>query len=483
MNPRPYLLFWFTVLLCTCVRAQTVSWPEVSIDLPYAATLQPRTTHDITGGPWSVGGETMDRDYTIYDNWKGYVEDLGIKRVRLQSGWAKTEKERGEYDFAWMDSIVYDLKEKGVEPWISISYGNALYKGGGGQRLGARLPTSGEAYTAWQAYVRALVTRYRDVVDTWEVWNEPNNKWQNHEGDDSGANGPADYGKFLIATGEIIRDIQPDATIIGFALAGMPLDWTGMTLAYLAEHDPEGKYLDLLSYHPYRMNPDEVYGTVAQLQDSIAKYRPGVSLYQGENGAPSEFRNTKALRKYEWTELSQAKWFLRRALGDWGRGIETSLFSIVDLKYPDEINRKGLLLIDDDKRVLRPKHAYHAVRHMVSVFDEGLSPTGVPDYRADTYHDLEVFGFRRGQAPLVALWFSDNTPSDHNGTTAVDFTFTELDFTDPVYVDLRTGVVYELPASHHRVTEAGHEFYDLPVYDSPVLIAERSAVGPALASR
>jgi hypothetical protein len=90
----------------------------------------------------------MDRDYTIYDNWKGYVEDLGIKRVRLQSGWAKTEKERGEYDFAWMDSIVYDLKEKGVEPWISISYGNALYKGGGGQRLGARLPTSGEAYTA-----------------------------------------------------------------------------------------------------------------------------------------------------------------------------------------------------------------------------------------------------------------------------------------------------------------------------------------------
>ncbi len=465
-------------LVAPCLRAQsppppsppeTGNWQEVSIDLPYAGVLQRVTTHDVAGYPWSVGGETMDRDYTLYDNWKEYVEPLGITQVRLQSGWAKTEQTKGQYDFAWLDYIVRDLVKRGVKPWISLSYGNPNYTGGGGTLLGARLPTSGEAYQGWQNYVRATVDRYKDVVDTWEIWNEPNNR---HYGE---SNGPEDYGKMIVTTARIIRALQPQATIIAFASVGHASDWTGETLAYLRDQQALD-LVDLVSYHPYSHNPDATQAETQRLRDTVAAYSPRLRLYQGENGAPSEYRETKALSGYPWTELSQAKWYLRRALNDRGQNIGTSIFSMADLQYPDEINRKGLLLTNESKEVVRPKHAYSAVQHLVSVFDADLNPTEELEFTDDTYHGIRAYRFAGSRGAVVALWFSDNVPSDYNGTTPVDFTFSGLPFEDPVYVDLRTGVVYDIPGSHRRLTEAGQEFYDLPVYDSPTLIAERSAL-------
>ena len=47
----------------------------------------------------------------------------------------------------------------------------------------------------------------------------------------------------------------------------------------------------------------------------VAKYAPHARLRQGENGAPSEFNSAFALNYIPWSELSQAKYDLRRALG------------------------------------------------------------------------------------------------------------------------------------------------------------------------
>lgn len=450
-------------------QAQNVlatTWQEPVIQLPLIGKVAPRTTHDIEASPWSVGGETMDRDYTVYANWKDQVEALGIKKVRLQSGWAKTETRKGEYDFQWMDDIVFDLHEKGVRPWISLSYGNPLYKGGGGTKLGAQLPTSGEAYRGWRNYVTATVERYKDVVNEWEIWNEPNSH-----------NPPGLYGKLLLESGKLIKSIQPGAKIIGLAIAGIRPEWAEQVLQYLEKRNGL-QYVDMVSYHPYNKNPDDSYPEVQRLNEVVRKYSDKVRIFQGENGAPSEFRKTKALRNYNWTELSQAKWALRRMLGDLGRDIPSSYFSMVDMKYPDEINRKGLLLIDEDKKVIRRKHAYFAVQHLATIFDNSLQR--IPDYpyRDNTYHGMSVFAYKKegnGQQ-VVTIWFDENVPSDHNSTTTVDFVFPDGQFDAPVYVDLRTGRVYDIPERQWRIKEGAYHFYGVPVYDSPVLIADRTAI-------
>ena len=76
---------------------------------------------------FGIGMEKLDRD--VFDPSKAYdqVSGLGVKRVRLQSGWMRTEKEKGKYDFAWLDEVVDNLIKRGIEPWLCMCYGNPLY--------------------------------------------------------------------------------------------------------------------------------------------------------------------------------------------------------------------------------------------------------------------------------------------------------------------------------------------------------------------
>src|SRR5690606_14136712 len=96
--------------------------------------------------------------------------------------------------------------------WVSLSYGNPIYEGGGQAKLGGSFPSSPEALQAWDNWVAAFVTRYKDKVPEWEIWNEPNLK--------SETTGKA-YAEFYLRTAEIIRDIQPDARILALSLAGI----------------------------------------------------------------------------------------------------------------------------------------------------------------------------------------------------------------------------------------------------------------------
>jgi hypothetical protein len=126
----------------------------------FVGTVTPRHARQIAASTWSVGAETMDRDFTIYANWKTYLGPLGAKAARVQSGWAKTEKAMGQYDWAWLDEIIPDMNAQGVRPWVCLCYGNPIYEGGGGTGLGGGLPKSDAALAAWEKYVAAIVERY-----------------------------------------------------------------------------------------------------------------------------------------------------------------------------------------------------------------------------------------------------------------------------------------------------------------------------------
>jgi hypothetical protein len=58
------------------------------------------------GSFWSVGSETLDRDYADFEKYRKYLKETGVGYARLQSGWAKTEQVKGVYDFSWIDASV-----------------------------------------------------------------------------------------------------------------------------------------------------------------------------------------------------------------------------------------------------------------------------------------------------------------------------------------------------------------------------------------
>lgn len=59
----------------------------------YIGKIQPRHARDISAPNWSIGAEMIDRDYTIYPNWRGHLGPLDAMKAWIQSGWAKSAKQ------------------------------------------------------------------------------------------------------------------------------------------------------------------------------------------------------------------------------------------------------------------------------------------------------------------------------------------------------------------------------------------------------
>ncbi len=455
------------ILLISISHSQTME----SVSFPFLGQVQSRHAKDIQSSDWSVGAETMDRGFTIYDNWKSYLGPLGCKKARLQSGWAKSEPRPGVYDFSWMDPVVADMVDQGVEPWMCLCYGNPVYEQGGTPYPGSDLPLSDEAKAAWLDYVRQVVVRYRHAIDEWEIWNEPNHNRHRI---------PAlEYAEFLLETARTIRSLQPDAKILGLSLCFMgteiTMTWIHDVMGYLKNQDAL-HYVDEITYHPYSNNPDANYHIVNDYKELFAGYAPHIRLRQGENGCPSE-KSTKALGNYDWTELTQSKWALRRMLGDLGRDIESSYFAIMDMNYRDGINRKGLLRATEEQTVEKAKPVYHAVQHLTAIFDSRLQRIEY-SCKTDLKDSYSLFAYqdRASGKQLVTVWLDGHTPSNDNKPIKSDFTFYDSDMSDPVWVDMRTGEVFEIPAKNGSKKGSVYSFQDIPVYDSPVLIADKSLV-------
>lgn len=75
--------------------------------------LQPKKSKDVQTSKIGIGFEKLDRD--VFDPEKAYdrVAELGVKWVRIQSGWQRTERQKGVYDFAWLDKVVDNLIARG----------------------------------------------------------------------------------------------------------------------------------------------------------------------------------------------------------------------------------------------------------------------------------------------------------------------------------------------------------------------------------
>jgi hypothetical protein len=254
-------LFFYLILIPGFSQAQ--------ISYTKTAKIKPRSSHEIAASPWGIGGETMDRDYTIFKNWQQYLAPTGAKKIRLQAGWGKTDSADGAYHFHWLDEIVDGVIEAGVEPWLQTSYGNLAYEGGGSPYLGGAIPSSPEALQAWDNWVRAMAKRYANRVKIWEIWNEPDL----HQEEFS----VIDYAKLYIRTAEIIRQYIPNAKLYALSLA-FPgrTEYTESFLKYLKKQD-KLHLVDVITFHGYFFNPDQAYddpaysGIKIRLQGELEK--------------------------------------------------------------------------------------------------------------------------------------------------------------------------------------------------------------------
>lgn len=430
--------------------------------------IRPRNIAETNGSKWILGCETLDRDFADYEQYKEYLAPLGIGKIRLQAGWAKTEKAKGVFDFSWLDRIVDDARGRGLGVILETDYGNSIYEGGGGWDLTAQFPTSGEGLAAWDRWVEALARHFRGRVIDWAMWNEPDN---------GGLNSIEDIAYFNIRTAEIIRRIIPDARIGALSLAMCRAEPLWKCLMIFRK---EGK-LSLFHryiYHCYDMLPEECYSEVEKMKNILRTFTAAAELRQGESGCPSERTTHFALAGHDWTEFSQAKWDLRRMLGDLGHDVESSVFTICDFNHKGrQINRKGLLLADENHTVLRPKKAYYAVQNATAVFDGSFTHAENNCISLIAHGKASLFTFRDKQGRLLAAyWDHADVPGDSHDTGNCQITLMDGSIRDPVLCDLLSGRVYDIPSG--VITGAGEFriFRDMPYADSPLLLTDRTAL-------
>ena len=446
------------------------------VNMKRVGTLAPRGVKDIRSSNWTLGCEVLDRDFAKFDEYKRFLAPLGIKKIRLQAGWAKCERVKGVYDFSWLDHQVDFALAQGIAPMLETDYGNPVYEGGGGWDLAGGFPTSEEGLAGWDAWVDALSKHFSGRVKDWAMWNEP----------DIGTpkKTPAAIAAFNVRTAKIIRRNVPNAYVAGLSLARNKAEFLEECLKEMGE---DVKLFDSIIYHGYAPAPEMSYAQVEAQKAVLARYNPAAKMRQGENGCPSEMATRFALSRIPWSEYSQAKWDMRRMLGDLGHDVESSVFTICDFNHKGrEINLKGLLRADARHNLVSVKRAYYAVQNVAGLFDDTWSRVkgsnydtgfGTRDVSISTYEYARKTGER-----LFVFWAHGTDkkferPGDSFETRPAVFKYMGKPLADPVWIDMLTGRVYAFPKENVIVPEKGGVRYlDVPVYDSPCVLTERSAV-------
>ncbi len=449
-----------------------------------------RTASQILRSRLGIGFEKLDRG--LFDPAPAYdfIARLGVKRVRLQSGWARSETRPGHYDFAWLDEIVDQLRRRGLTPWLCLCYGNALYTekaAGVFGAVGCAPVETAKERNAWSSYVRTLTGHFRGRIADYEVWNEPDGGWTWRPRPDGTA-----YGEFVKATARAARDGDPDAKIIAGACFSWDLGWLDAVFATGA-----ADAMDALSVHAYhfdeRLNPIRFRAVRALAH----RYNPELAFLQGETGAQSRSDGAGAHAGAAWTPLRQTKYLLRHLVGDLAEDVAiSSYFSAVDMAEAlnstedDAANRRdygyfGVLASEfsaDGIAVnFTPKPSYRALQTAAAIFHGDFEPAELPvlphalssnplQRIEDAPDTLSGFGFRRPDGSAVWCYWkpAELLTTEYRGTAS--FEVAGLPATVRL-IDPMDGGVYRIPDAQCEKRGGGSVlFRNLPLTDYPLLL-------------
>lgn len=428
-----------------------------------------------------VGIDFCCLDRELFNPEKCYelLGKTGIKYARCQTGWSRCEKEKGIYTFEWLDSVVENLCEQGVEPWLSVTFGNPIYMPDSPNQTGVGcvpLYYGEEVLTAWKNYVFKLIERYKDRVTYYEIWNEPTQPQFWHPFKPNGA----EYAKLVNVTAEVVRSVQPDAKIVANVEAPYLFEFINDFLDNVKKD-----YLNVFSYHIYTKVPEyRTNEATAEIRKMLkTKQFNNVELWQGESGYPSwTYEGHWLVKEGCDDELAQAVYQLRRYFIDVFDGAKlSSFFQMADMWEKPYVKKTEVLekcaahgILNG--RIYTPKKSYETITYLSTIFSGDIKPT-------DDYMLLNTFTvspidllvcrkmtFEKNGMPLYAYYY----PSDLAKHKEIPFNATISilrKIEEPILVDPMNGDVFELDEPSY---DNGY-VYTLPLKEYPMILTEKKA--------
>ncbi len=235
---------------------------EVSLTRPLRfAIIEPYTKTDSLFGmnhayPWP---HLLDLSGEIGLRW---FRDWSLK-------WQEVEPEKGRFEFTEADRQIDRVLERGLNVLALLPFPSSNWSSSAGPevKVSERYPGSRErmAYmprdlNEFAAYVRATVRHYRDRIHAWEILNEP--IYTSYALPRRRGYKVEDYVRLLRVAYRAVKEVQPDALVIG-GIAGGPNLYTREFI------DADGlRWVDALNLHIYPglTAPEEYEEPLAQLR-------------------------------------------------------------------------------------------------------------------------------------------------------------------------------------------------------------------------
>jgi hypothetical protein len=265
-----------SVLLLLLIAGSTFAQ---TAGLRYRELLRPGSTtfHHVPIGLC----EDYPEESTTIDVIRGDMELLkrsGINVLRIAFGWDGIVEQKDQYNWLfWDDYVRMAVDEYGITLIPYVCYTPMWNSTGDSTNYWNHTPKD---YDAFGDFVYNLVTRYKDRIKSWELWNEPDIKayW-------SGTS--EDLARLTKIGALAVRRADPEAMVVLAGLAGN----TNFTLELFRDHGIS-PYVDVVNCHNYyetwNSSPIEnVPEYIYTLSDILARYGNGQSLWMAEVGYSS----------------------------------------------------------------------------------------------------------------------------------------------------------------------------------------------------
>jgi hypothetical protein len=196
----------------------------------------------------AAGGSLTSYSSSDLDRYFSELSNLGVKWVRYDFDWAGIQPDNSTtYQWDSTDRVTntatkYGLKILGIvaytPKWAAVSTCTVTW---------GCAPADPQAFGRFASLV---ATRYKSSVNTWEIWNEPNNVtfWQPRPN-------ITDYEAVLKEASTQIRVANPQSTILNAGLSASEDDAKGaiapITFMNAIYNDKANQYFDAVAIHPY----------------------------------------------------------------------------------------------------------------------------------------------------------------------------------------------------------------------------------------
>ena len=195
--------------------------------------------------------------FSVHEEMLDAINHANLNFTRTGFKWRVIHPSQTEWDWRITDAIVASARVKKVK--ILALLGS----------MPDGFAEAPETYHGlWVEFVDSVTTRYAEDIFHWELWNEPNGRSGKYWPQDAS---PETFATFIIEAGNIIRENQPNATILlGGLTTGqktMPFEfWTSLFESGVLE------VVDGIAYHPYHYTGVNLIDFNQRLTSLIAKY-------------------------------------------------------------------------------------------------------------------------------------------------------------------------------------------------------------------